>query len=262
MNSELYKLLMTYDGLDDEFINRAFEIIMEDEEELEDFIKDFDIVNDNEDVMGSYYFNDRRIVVNKDSILTGRNDIRNKKLLALKVLRHEIEHARNLKTLYEGRDDIESVIVRYGLENYARCNGLYPFTSFSQLDPFLAAFRRIENYPLNPGDRIANIRAWKYMVNLLKNQRKTEDLLTARANLYFAYTQGYNSNGWYLNPPTYEYLLNMRMMDEYRYLKKRVEEKQYVFGTRLQYGLPLIDGKEYDQKILQKVKLQKRKQPK
>ena len=93
-------------------------------------------------------------------------------------------------------------------------------------------------------------------------EKKTEDLLTARANLYFAYTQGYNSNGWYLNPPTYEYLLNMRMMDEYRYLKKRVEEKQYVFGTRLQYGLPLIDGKEYDQKILQKVKLQKRKQPK
>ncbi len=262
MNSELYKLLMTYEGLDDEFIYRAYEIIMGDEEGLDPYISDFEVVNENDGSVASYNNYSKKITINTEGVLNSRDDIKNKKILALKALRHEIEKAKNIRKVHEGIDDIETVLVRYGNIDYARANGLYPITSFDQLDPTLSAFRRYENYHLNPAERIADIRSWRYMVNLLKNQRRTEDLLTARRNLYYAYVQGYKNNGWYLNPPTYEYLLGMRMLDEYYSLKKRVEERQYVFDTRLLLGLPLRDGSEHDKKILEKVKLQKRKQSK
>ena len=262
MNSELYKLLMTYKGLDDDFIYKAYEILMGDEDGLEPYIKDFEVVNEDDNSLASYNSYSKKIAINTDGILNAKSNIKNKKLLALRALRYEIEKAKNIKRVHEGIDDIETVLVRYGNVDYARTNGLYPITSFDQLDPTLMAFRRYENYHLNPSERIADIKSWKYLVNLLKNQRRTDDLLAVRSNLYYAYVQGYKNNGWYLNPPTYEYLLGMRMMDEYYSLKKRVEAKQYVFDTRLLLGLPLIDGSEHDKKILEKVKLQKRKQSK
>lgn len=258
MNSELYKLLMSYDGLDDEFIYKAYAILMADEDGLEPYVKDFEVVNENDNTLASYNSYSKKIAINTEGILHARDDIANKKILALKALRHEIEKAKNIKRVHEGIDDIETVLVRYGNVDYARTNGLYP----EQIDPTLMAFRRYENFHLNPAERIADIRSWRYLVNLLKNQRTSKDLLDARRSLYYAYVQGYRNNGWYLNPPTYEYLLGMRMMDEYYSLKKRVEAKQYVFNTRLLLGLPLIDGSEHDKKILEKVKLQKRKQSK
>lgn len=257
MNSELYKLLMESRELDDDFINKAFEIIMKDEKALESFILDFQLDNGSNNY-GEYHNDKREIVINKERILES-NDIKNKKILALEVLRHEIEHARNLQRFHEFRDDIESRIVRYSLRDYAIEHGYEKINTFDEVDPFYISLRKRENYLINPGERLADIKAWKYIVNLLKNQRTSNDLLEARIGLYYAYLRGYKDNGWYLNPPTYEYLLKMGLYHEYYLFKKRVEEKQYVFESRLMYGLPLIEGEEYDKKILQKVRLQKRK---
>ena len=261
MNSELYRLLMEYDGLDDDFINRAFEIIMKEEKGLEPFVLDFDIKVEDNPRLGSYNNETRQILVNPENIKEFP-DVSNKKLLALNVLRHEIEHARNLQRLYEFRSDIESTVVKYSLMEYAIDHRMAPITSFDQIDAFGMAYRKIENYQIDPGERLADIKAWRYLVNLLKNQRRTDDLLEARKQLYYAYIRGYVSNGWYLNAPTYEYLLKMGLYHEYYLFKKRVEEKQYVLDTRLMCGLPLVYGDEYDKEILRKVKLQKRKQTK
>ena len=259
MNSKLYKLLMEYRGLDDNFINQAFDIIMEDEESLEPFVNDFLIVNNQGNSLGSYDYNDGIITVNKKAILN--SDVYNKKIEALKIIRHELEHVRSIQRLHECRDDIESTVIRYSLKDYATEHGLDSWDPFDKNDYFSLFYRgrRSDNYELDPGERIAEIKACKYVVNLLKNQRNTPDLLEARKQLYCAYMRGYKSNGWYLNPPTYEFLLNMGMYHEYYLFKKRVEERQYVFDTRLMYGLPLCDGKEYDEKVLKKVLLQKSK---
>ena len=261
MNSELYKLLMTYEGLDDDFINQAFEIIMADEEGLEPFVRDFVITDAIKGSLGSYSNDERKILINRENILTGRAQIKNKKMLALQVLRHEIEHARNLQRIYECRNDIESRVLKYSLKDYAVRHHLDSPDPFDRVDynSFYFRLKRVENYDFDPGERIAEIKAWKYIVNLLKNQRRTEDLLVARSELFYAYARGYYSNGWYLNPPTYEFLLRMGMYHEHYLLKKRVEEEQYVFDTRLMFGLPLEDKKEYDKMILQKVRLQKSK---
>ena len=112
---------------------------------------------------------------------------------------------------------------------------------------------------VDPEERLSEIKAWKYLVNLLKNQRTTPDLLTARSNLYYAYVRGYKDNGYYIDAPTYQYLLKMGMYHQYYLFKRRVEEeKDYSFETRLTYGLPLNSSTEYDKKILEKVRLRKR----
>ena len=131
--------------------------------------------------------------------------------------------------------------------------------SFDKTVEYYYTGRKEEHYLIDPEERMTSIKSWKYLVNLLKNQRTTQDLLDARINLYLSYIRGYESNGWYLNPPTYEFLLKMGMYHEYYLFKKTVEQQQYVFNTRLMYGLPLIDDQEYDKKILQKVRLQKSK---
>jgi len=259
VNSELYRLLMEYKGLDDDFINKVFEIIMKDEKGLEPFINDFVVKNETSDSLGTYSYEDKVITLYENNIVVNER-IRNKKLLALQVLRHEIEHARNLQRLHECREDIESTVLRYSLKDYAVSHGLDSWDYFDKVDYFSKFFRgrRKENYDLDPGERIANIKSWKYIVNLIKNQRRTPDLLDARKLLFFSYINGYVSNGCYLNPPTYEYLLKMGMYHEHYLFKKRVEEKQYVLETRMMYGLPLSE-KEYDEEVLKKVLLQKSK---
>lgn len=259
MNPELYKLFMSYQNkeLDDNFIYDAFTIMMK-YETLDNYVNNFDIIDKKDNKLGFYNNEERIMKLNKNTILKD-NSISNKKLLTLQVLRHELEHARNLKRLYEGRYDIETKIIRYSLTEYAIKHKLDYGSCLDTVDLNILSTRKHLNYNINPGDRIAEIKACKFIVNLLKNQRRTEDLLTARTMLYYSYIRGYKSNGYYLEPPTYEYLLALGLYHEHYLLKKEFNNtKEYSFNTRLLYGLP-ISLLEYNLNILQKVKLQKRK---
>lgn len=257
MSREIYDLLKDHRNLDDDFINIAFELFMLEDRSLEDYIRDFKIVDVNSRNLGTYSNEDREICVNKNNILHDKS-IKNKKLLALETIRHEIEHARNLKRLYECRNDIESMIVKFSLLDYAIDHGLARVSSFDQVDPFTMAMRKADNYEIDPGERLVEIKAWKYMVNLLKNQRTSEDLLIARSMLFYSYIRGYKNNGYYLDPPTYQYLLNTGLYHEFYIFKKTVERTGYSLDTRLNCGLPITEG-EYDKGVLRKVLLQKRK---
>ena len=237
--------------LDEKFINNAFEIMLDDDKGLIPYIEDFRITKLPRNLIGAYSNEERCIKINKEAI---EEQSINQQLFALHVLRHELEHARNLKTLYEGRKDIESLVVYYSLRSYAMEHGL----DYSpNVDNLFKSFLDISikmNYEVDPGERLADIKASKYIVNLLKNQRRTEDLLIARGMLYYAYARGYNDNGYYLDPPTYDFLLKTGMYRDHYWLKNRVNAKDYCFDTRITYGLR-VTYTEYKRGISEKTKV-------
>jgi hypothetical protein len=259
MNKYLYALLKEYDDkeLDDEFIYRAFEIMMDDDKLLKLYIREMHVVSHDSKNLGTYSNEDHLITINKKNIVE-KGDISNKKILALEVLRHEIEHARQLHKLCLGRDDIESKVLGYSLADFALDHGLRTFSYIDQPSPILLHAYKVMNYVIDPGERLAEIRAWKFLVNLLKNQRKTQDLLEARSMLYYSYVRGYKDNGIYLDAPTYQFIQALGLYHEFYLFKKRVDERKYCFDSRLTYGLP-IKYDEHKVKTLRKVKLQRKK---
>ena len=258
MKDTLYKLYKLEKGkeLDNQFIFDAYTIFMEREKNLSPYVKDFEISDEISNCYGKYSNENRKITLYKNVIRKIEEQNINPNLMALQVLRHELEHARNLKTLYEGRSDIESLIVSYSLQDYALDYGLVPFSIYNDFDRILLRYEIQANYGVDPGERIADIKACKYLVNLLKNQRMSEDLLTARKMLYYSYIRGYKDNRYYLDAPTFRFLLNTNMLYAFKCLNQRINEQNYTFEKRLMYGLPLTYH-EYDSKILQKVKLKK-----
>lgn len=255
MADKIYELFQEHkDGpLKDEFINKAFDIMISNEEELLPYIKDFQIRNFSEKLLGVYSNENRSIHINREVI---EKQIINPQLLTLHILKHELEHARNLKKLYDGKKDLESTLIYYSLRAYAMDHGL---DYEPNLDNLCAKYLYYDTklcYETDPGERIADIKACKYIVNLLKNQNNTDELLIARGMLYYAYTRGYKDNGYYLDPPVYEFLLRTGMFHDHYWLKNRVEKKDYCFDTRITYGLP-VTYSEYDKGVMNKVKLYK-----
>ena len=169
MSDKMYKLYQEYkgDSLTDEFIDRAFDIMMRDELDLIPYIQDFKIRKFSDKLLGVYSNEDRSIHINREAI--ARQKI-NPQLLALHVLRHELEHARNLKTLYEGKKDLESTLIYYSLRAYAMEHGIDYEPNLDNLNETFLAFSTKLCYETDPGERIADIKACKYIVNLLKNQ--------------------------------------------------------------------------------------------
>ncbi len=266
MNSRIYRLLVENQGrdIDDAFINEAFEIMMSDDSSLLPFINDFKIVDKlEENSLGTYNPFEKKMTINKTNILNPNicDDIPNKRMLVLRTLRHEIEHARNTQRLHQCRTDIESMVIRLSMKDYALENGLDRMDPFDKEDFFSLMYRarKKEHYLIDPEERLADIRAWKYLVNLLKNQRTSQDLLVARSNLYYSFIRGYKDNGYYLDAPTYQFLLKMGMYHRFYILKKQIEElEHYSFESRLMYGLPLSQ-EEYERDVLRKVKLRIKK---
>ena len=80
----------------------------------------------------------------------------------------------------------------------------------------------------------------------------------AKTNLFYSYIRGYKDNGIYINCPTYEFLIELRLMREFKLLKKKVESNNYNLETRLKNGLP-ITQEEYNNEILKRLQLTKRK---
>ena len=274
MNKEIYKLFMSYQGreLDDDFITEAHDMMMADDPSLKEYIQGMDVSDEENKDLGIYDRENKGIIVYKRMIIEKKDQaIENKKLQALRVLRHEIEHAKSFQRLDKGKNDIESEIIGYSLKNFPYTDWLDSLSQKEREEVLYNWFTKKMCYYIDPEERLVDIRAAKYLVNLLKSQKQTPELLMARSTLYFAYIRGYRKNGYYIDPPTYQFLLKMRLFREYYLLKKKVEgipddylidipkkeeQEKYSFETRLLYGLPLRE-KEYEQEILDKVKLVK-----
>ena len=257
MNKKIHELLKSYEGkeLDDNFINEAYKLMIQNLD-VNDYISDFSIDN-NSMQLGSYSNMDKRIKINKDHIMECNHVVGNKKLLSLEVIRHELEHARQLKKLHNWQKDIESAIIDYSLKPYSLIQGLeIPYDQI-EYEPNFLDIKKKQNYTIDPGERLAEINAWKYIISLIKNQNHTDDLLQSRTMLYHSYIRGYKDNGYYLDPPTYEFLLKLGLYRDLYLLKQRLDKTKYCFDTRITYGLP-ITYDEYNTETLKKAKLKKK----
>ncbi len=254
--TRMYELI-TDERIDfsESFLNEVFELLLKEDEDLKRYISDFKS-DYTISTLGAYNNKNKTIMVNPFVIQSVASAIGcSSKTQALGTIKHEMEHASNLRRLYEGGNDIESLIVRYSLVDYMVANNIR-YGLFVEDDANYLALKRMENYKYDPGERLANIKAERYIVNLLKNQRRTKELLAAKSKLYFTYERGYEDNGVYLDAPTYTFLLNMGMLREFYLLKKRVDQNQYSFDTRVLLGLPLTyDEKENE--ILRRMKLRR-----
>ena len=253
----VYSHLKQSGDLDEAFCEKAFEIMIDKEPQLDEWAKAVMVTDDDDDYLGLYDVDTKLITVNLKNVLADKN-VNNKKILALEVLRHELEHARNVLKLYECREDIESIVLRASLKKYAIDQGIDISRTFDKIDPMSFVYHKKESYDFDPDERLAEINAWRYIVNLLKNQRRTADLLGARRMLYYSYIKGYKDSKDVLLAPTYKFLLNTGLYHQLYLLNKRVDAKDYSLETRLKCGLP-INQKEHDVETLKKVKLMKRK---
>lgn len=262
--NKLYQLLKEYNNiiLDRNFIEKAFNYYLEEESDLRDYVSNIKITNNDEDrtIYGNYRMPpDKLVTIYLNNIINKNvfsDNVNRKNIFALQILKHEIIHAKQLKSINEARKDINTEVNKYSLLNYCCEKGLfYPLPEY---DMKYINFLTDENYIISPDERSAEIASWKYIVNLLKNKRLSDELLYAKSNLFYSYTRGYSDNGIYINCPTYEFLIELRLMREFKLLKKKVETKKYNLETRLINGLP-ITHKEFNDEILKRLRLTKRK---
>ena len=267
MSQSLYELYKEnpQNELSKSLLENIYELLLE--EELKPYVSDFDVSDDESKELGSYNFDTRKIKIFPRAIEEGRffPDMTSS-LQAIEAIKHELEHAREVKLVEEGRTsflfqqgkcNFDSLVSKYSLKDYAIQRGIVrPMRN--EIDTRYLRYQIKENYYLDPGERLSEIKAWKYIINLIKNQRTTTDLLRAKSMLFYTYRRGYEKTKYGLESPTLKFLLNTRMLEDYYFLKKRIEEHDYSLDTRLMYGLP-ITKEEYDKKILQKTGLQIRK---
>lgn len=257
MADKVYTLYRENKGkeLSKTWIQDVFDEMMKSESDLIPFIMDFTPIDKTGGDLGTYLYDDFAIKINREEI---RKQIpSNPHLLALEVIRHEMEHARNLRNLYEGKQDIESLVIRYALKWYAMKHQIDRDYNIDDLEPDYLLMSTKLQYGINPEERLVRIKAWKYVVNLIKNSRDIESLTIARNNLLKSYVRGYKDNRYYMDAPTMLFLMRTGMHHYHYWLKNQIDKKNYSFDTRLTYGLP-ITYREYNKGILQKVKLKKR----
>ena len=255
----VYRHLMSSADLDEAYISKAFDMMMDKEKGLEDYARAVRVVSEESDCLADYDCDTGLIHVYLNKILEDKSITRNKKILTFEALRHEMEHARNIARLYQCRSDIESVVLRASLKKYAIEKGIDVSRTLDKIDPQYYSFKKKENYDVDPDERLAEIMGWKYIVNLLKNQRSSYDLRSARVMLYLSYIKGYNHNRYYLEAPTYQYLLNTGLYHQLYLLRKRVAEQDYCLETRLRCGLP-IRPVEFSSDVKKLTKVVRKKQ--
>ena len=250
---KLYRLLQEYEGrkLDDDFIENAFSIMMESERDLGHYITDFKMSEIGYGAVAGYSRETGGIIIDNELLKEINGPFT--KVVALKIIKQEILRARNLKTAIEGTEEIEPIILRCANKDFLFSQKYIVPLPFEESDPQELLARKTINYETDPDRRIADIRSWRFVVNTLKNKKDGNELPYARDMLFRAYTSGYKSNGYYLEPPTYEFLVNMGFNRELRLIKDRMNYKNYSFATRVELGLP-ISYKECGRGVRQKTK--------
>ena len=86
-----------------EYLEKTFNQILDEEPELIPYVEDLRVVDNEMKDLGTYT-NQSKIVTIDKGLINDHSEYPS--LTALGVLRHELEHARNMKTIHEGRKDI------------------------------------------------------------------------------------------------------------------------------------------------------------
>ncbi|MBQ6135043.1 MAG: hypothetical protein IJI60_01860 [Bacilli bacterium] len=222
------------------FIQEAFDILISYYKDLEDYISDFQLIFYYEDNLGRYDLQTRVLSVNVGNLCETiiEPSIKNRKLLSLEVLRHELEHVKQIKTLWEGEESLEKYLLTCAFQFYCLRENISKNNKDSQYIKNLA-FLKKDNYDLDPSERLAEIRAFEFVLPLLDKARDRNDLETLKKALWKQYCKGYFMRDQFLPSPTYEFLLNIGLCKECEVLQEMVEKYHYYPHTRFVYGLPM-----------------------
>ena len=255
MYKQIGKLLREHknEELDEQFIRDAFEIMIF-HDNLEHYVNK--LTFDNGEQFGLFDGENRIININIERINGLERSNYSKRLNALLILRHEIEHARNLKKTIIS-DGIESVILELSMLvdnlNAADEKSRELWVKMGAIQSGIVEKSSV--YGLNPNERIADIRSLKFMVNILKNNRNSQELIQSRKFLYETYVRGYFDTGSKIDPPTYLYLIKSGFLIYYSNLANYISShRPYSLDTRVLCGLP-ITREEKDLVLLNKAGL-------
>ena len=147
MERNLHLLLKSYQDkeLDEEFIESAFAELMEDDRELHLFVSELEIKNIKS--LGNYGLENGKVTINMealrkiDDVPWIKGGYTNPKIFALSTINHELEHARQVRKLYEGRKDIESTVIGYSLKRYAIAHHL-AYSSMTDMERALFCLKK------------------------------------------------------------------------------------------------------------------------
>ncbi len=242
MNKQLNELLNVWDniGLRRQFIYDAYDLLIANEQDLIPYINDFQINFFYQPNLGSYNNNERILSVNFNSISDKwiESSVKNRKILTLIVIKHELEHVRQLKHLYEEKQDLESLITNHSLKDFSWENGLLKEYHPREYLWDLKYYKR-ENYDLDPCERIADIRSWEFINELLKDTDREEYSLSTQKILEL-YESGYQKT----DSPTYQFFKNLHLDKEINEIEEKLETNNYDSNERKLYGLPKVKVKK------------------
>lgn len=243
MYKQIRELLKENEGkkFDNDFIFDAFNIMVQHDRPIMQYARTLTVGGERANVLASYNRERRIITVNKNEIIKHSKDDYSMRLNTLNSLRHELEHAYTLKKLYQFKHDIESEVTILSNIDYIISEKLPIAVQLDNVeyDDLVDGKENEANYLVAPDERIASIRAARFMRNLLMYKKDSPELKIAKDQLFMGYMRGYLDNGFYLDPPTYTYLLNLRLLSEYKKIKYLADNSNYSLETRATFGLPI-----------------------
>lgn len=262
MTKDLSKLLHKGNNfeLTSSFMDDVIEIMKKEEKNLGEFITSINI-DYNFPISGCYSPYKRLIIINPNIISECAKGYC--KEFFIKTLRHEIEHAKCLKKLYQNSSDLETCLLKAANLDYIKEMNLGIELVPDELSPERISFYSdklyVQNHNLNPEERIVEVRALLYLLELVNNTNDIDAITTVATNLFLTYQRGYEASneGYMMESPTYKYLLNMKMFYEQELIKKKFEDLNYSLEEKLLYGLP-ISFYEYGIRIGELTKIRER----
>ena len=251
----LRQLLKEYENkdVDQDFIYDSFDMIKSGLPELEGVLKDIFVMgNGKRHELGSYDLETSNVIIYLDEILNSA-DVPDffKPVLTLETIRHEVEHSRNYSTYLSylnGKHNIEACILANCFEVNEKTGKVYSNDSVFGTDH--------ARYICSPDERISDIRAWEFLLKLMRYEN-IEDVMSQmiRFSLFNANLRGYKDNGYYLDPPTYNYLLKKQMYIDFFTLKQYADGNKISLDKRLLLGLPIRYGEVFEKASKCRVKV-------
>jgi hypothetical protein len=232
---ELNNLVKSYEEkpIDNAFVYDAFEIMKASEPKLKDDLARISVKPSPVSfARGNYHYSTKELFIYLNEIETSYLNDSQKLDACITMISHLIEHARSFQKFQNSDDDIESFVT--GL-----CFNIDPNTNKVIQVDCTEGHKPLSAFLYSPVERIASIRAAEFFVNLVKDRKNQEALEDARSVLSDIYLKGYINNGYFLNPPTYNYLIERRDPETLKVLDKMVNDNKYDLYTRVLCGLPI-----------------------
>ena len=175
---------------------------------------------------------------------------------------HELEHANQEKMIDEDNEEesLETTILKLSVKRFyfediqKLIEDGWTYQEI-EIAMELESKKKIEKYKINPSERLAEIKSYQQILDILKMIKdRTPNLIdyeetTQMENLL----RGYEEYWGMINVPTYEYILDpgalQKLSKFHAYLNNydaalKEVKKYHSLGKRLTYGLP-IDQQEY-----------------